>query len=1048
MKKIFFSLLLALLSMGASAQERRPIDNQHPMWMIHVDVWNSADPQKIIDLIPDNIKPYVCMNLSLSCSYDKNDNMYKMPRSAVRTYKSWASVCQQNGLWFTCQPASGGHTHIQDDDLETFEYFFKAYPNFLGWNYAEQFWGFDEAGDKSSSTQASRIALFAKLVPMSHKYGGFLTVSFCGNIWSHALNPVGMMKRNPELLQACRDYPEAILWLYKYTTSSCWYNNESVTWGPFVAGLATNYGVRYDNCGWNGAIDAIYGSNSGKTYPGAAGIGTVMEQTCVNGGAVWDGPELIWTEDFQNLNNTQVNGYTRRNWGTFPNFRGVWLDMFGKIIDGTMYIPTREEVVNKTKIVVINDVTSGNDEDKYAAWGSLYEGLYQQEDPFNRGDGRWMNNFCYFKKTGRYGAIPIVPELADELSRKITAQVKKSQQSSRWSTTSKKTTEFNSRYSSVSEGDMYVNRFRNQLVTYSPYTYVNGKKGSTATIPLKYNTCTSLELQYDVMSSGVIREYENSIDFYLNNFRADSSTVRFDYITINGVTSKPTYSVKKRTGYISEVETSYDQANQKYTMTVVHVGPIDVSVNCSGANSRTATDAIPKATQLPTPKQPEAYKGPIIIEAENMDYRAVSKVALTNSGWWAPEYEEFAGLGYVEMGKGTGASLRHELKLAEGGEYDIIVRYCNTTKAGPLQLTVNGTANSVQLDKVDRNDWHKVKLSANLQAGTNTLIINNTGATSPTIDQIIYKPKGTPDEKFLITIKDVPHGRLVADVKEAAEGQQVTLTAIPDKGYALKALKLINSVYYSMAATIAFDDAGSITFTMPEDNVTIKPIFGSESSSFKLNFADVVGGAMPEGWQCIQENGEVHAYPDTYGLGARTMTGFGGYQGKALYWRNDRAEYGTVDGYPLTLDPGEYKLSFAMAAWKENPAYKVVVQNVDDGRIIAESDVYDTTVNANGNMSADVSGAEMHDFTFNVPETANYVVKFVDQTQWGGFHEFLLLECSLLDPAALGVDDAVIVKPNVPVGIYTPAGIKISRMQPGLNIIVNEDGSVQKVFSK
>ena len=26
-----------------------------------------------------------------------------------------------------------------------------------------------------------------------------------------------------------------------------------------------------------------------------------MEQTCVNGGAVWDGPELIWTEDFQNL---------------------------------------------------------------------------------------------------------------------------------------------------------------------------------------------------------------------------------------------------------------------------------------------------------------------------------------------------------------------------------------------------------------------------------------------------------------------------------------------------------------------------------------------------------------------------------------------------------------------------------------------------------------------------------------------------------------------------------------------------------------------------
>ena len=63
----------------------------------------------------------------------------------------------------SCQPASGGHTHIQDDDLATFEYFFKRFPNFLGWNYAEQFWGFDEAGDMSSSTQSSRIALFIYL---------------------------------------------------------------------------------------------------------------------------------------------------------------------------------------------------------------------------------------------------------------------------------------------------------------------------------------------------------------------------------------------------------------------------------------------------------------------------------------------------------------------------------------------------------------------------------------------------------------------------------------------------------------------------------------------------------------------------------------------------------------------------------------------------------------------------------------------------------------------------------------------------------------------
>ena len=166
--------MLMMASLTLSAQERRPIDSEHPLWLVHIDVWNSADPQKIIDLIPDDIKPYVCMNLSFSCQYDTGTNMYRMPRNAVRTYKSWASVCQANGMWFSCQPASGGKTHIQDNDLETFEYFFKAYPNFLGWNYAEQFWGFGEAGDKGSMTTSQRWALFANLVEMSHKYGGFL----------------------------------------------------------------------------------------------------------------------------------------------------------------------------------------------------------------------------------------------------------------------------------------------------------------------------------------------------------------------------------------------------------------------------------------------------------------------------------------------------------------------------------------------------------------------------------------------------------------------------------------------------------------------------------------------------------------------------------------------------------------------------------------------------------------------------------------------------------------------------------------------------------
>lgn len=1052
MKRILLSLLLLIVVFALPAQERRPIDNNNPLWLVHIDVWNSADPQKIIDLIPSEIRPYVCMNLSLSCGYVPAEDKYKMPRFAVRTYKSWASVCQQNGLWFTCQPASGGHTHIQDDDLETFEYFFKTYPNFLGWNYAEQFWGFDEPGDKSSSTQETRLALFAKLVEMSHNYGGFLTVSFCGNIWSHPLNPLGMMKRNEDLHQACKAYPEAILWLYKYTTSSCFYNNESVTWGPFIGGLANNYGVRYDNCGWNGALSTLFGDNNGKPYPGAAGIGTVMEQTCVNGGAVWDGPELIWTEDFKNLNNTQVDGYTRRNWGTFPNFDGIWLDMFRKIIDGTMYIPSREEVVKKTKIAIVNDVKSGSDEDKYAAWGDLYDGLYKQTDPFNVKNGTWMDNLCYFKKSGRYGAIPVVLELSDELAQSIPVQVNKSKRSSRWSSVSKKTGEFNNQYPEVSQGDLYVNRFRNQLVTYTPYSNINGKKSASARIPLQYNTCETLELKYDVLSSGLVREYEGHIDFYLNNYRNDSTKIREDVIRIEGVTSAPSYQLQKRPSYSATVTEAYNADEKTYTLNVKHLGPLDLTVNCSGEADRSGmTDAILEPTHLPEPKQPQPFSGTIIIEAENMDYRNVANVALTHSGWWAPEYSEFAGLGFVEMGANKEASLRHELRLSQAGDYDIIIRYCNTARSGDLEVNVNGKTESVRLDNLNKNDWKKARVSASLKAGVNKLVLTNTGGANPVIDQVIYMPKGTPEEKFLVTVRDVENGSVTANVSEAAEGQKITLKAHPDEGYALKELKIVNSVFYSMSTTIAIGNGGEITFTMPDDNVTIQPVFTDVASLYRLDYTNVENGCIPEGWRCVQENDEIHKYPESFGSGSRTLLGFKGYQGKALYWRSGRAEYGTQTKYRLSLEPGDYKVSFAMAAWKGNPDYSVRIYPAGTKNTTAESKVFTTEVNVNGNTSADVSSVKEEEFVFTIPEAGKYVLAFEDKSTSGGLHEFLLLDCVLREGGSMGVDDLLQDQEEgsrVPAGIYTPSGLKISSMQSGLNIIIEPDGKVRKVMVK
>jgi hypothetical protein len=1054
MKKLFTFLLFTFYFslLASEAQQRRPIDNQHPLWMIHIDVWNSADPQKIIDLIPDEIKPYVCMNLSLSCQYDTARNVYKMPRCAVRTYKSWGSVCQLNNMWFTCQPASGGHTHIQDDDIETFEYFFKTYPNFLGWNYAEQFWGFDEKNDESSATQTDRLALFAKLVPMHHQYGGVLTVSFCGNIWSHGLNPIGMMKRNKALLQACKDYPEAILWLYKYTTSSCWYNNESVTFGPFVSGLSKNYGVRYDQCGWNGALEALLGKDNGKKYPGAAGIGTVMEQTCVNGGAVWDGPELIWQEDFQNLGNTTVDGYTRRNWGTFPNFRGVWLDMFRKVVDGYMYIPTREEVVGNIKIAIKNDVNSSSasdetqrNEDMYATWGDLYNGLYKQDDPFNRGNGQWMDNFWYLKKTGRYGTIPMVIGFYDDIAKNIPVQVNKSARSSRWGTQAKKVADFNEQYPQVSDGDLFVNRYRNQLVTYTPYTYFNSRTTATGGIPLRYNSCDSLKLTWNKLTGAVVYEYADSISFYINNYRSDSTSTRTEKIVITGCKEKPTYKLNKRSeATTGRITPSWNGETGTYTLSFFHFGPVDLTVYCSGTAADRQTDVLPQK-HLPTPKQPEAYRGPVTIEAEDMDYKSVQSVVLTNSGYYVPDITDYAGNGYVEMGTNTAGALRHQLVLAEGGEYDIYVRYSDSKKAGTLAAKANSTTIiPVTIEQTGLNDWRKASFKATMKAGKNTVILTNSQGIAMKIDQIIYVPAGTPAEKYKVTIREVEHGRIVADVDSAAEGQQVRLTVIPDEGYALKELRVMNSVYFTQGKTISFE-GNDITFTMGDENITLRPLFADVASALKLDFSNVLAGTFPPGWRAT-DGTTVYEYPKSYSQGPRTFAGFTGYQGKALYWRNTSADYGRQSGYPLYLEPGDYKLTFAMAGWKAEPDYKVNILTAS-GSTVATTPVYKASPNAGGVSSANLSSAKLQELAFTVSTAGQYVVEFAAAT--GGYVEFLLLDCKLKQVTSTGIAMPIHDGADGGEQLFDLNGRRMSNCGgKGFFILRTADGKTRKIIRK
>lgn len=742
------SLLLCLFMLSAAqAQDRRPIDNRHPMWMIHVDVWNNADPQKIIDLIPADIRPFVCINLSLSCQFDKERDVYKMPQNAVLTFDSWATVCCQNNMWFMCQPASGGHTHIQDSDLETLESFFIRYKNFLGWNYCEQFWGFDEAGDRSSSSQVERVAMFAKLVRISHKYGGFLTISFCGNIWSHPLSPVGMLKRDANFMSACKAYPEAVLFLYKYTQPWCFYNSESVCLGPWIAGLAKNYGIRYDQCGWEAAGKKLDGSDK-HTYPHSVGIGTCMEQTAMNGACVWDGPELIWQECFRGTNNTTVDGYTRRNWGTFAHFDNIWIDMFRKIIDGTIYIPSRQEVIARTKVAILNDVdyasdNSGSKVNSCASTKTLYEGLYQQEDPVMQNGGYYMDDILFFKKTGRYQAIPIMPCSPDAMGLTIPHIVRQSAllAGTRWPSVRTKQAIFNRLYPEISTGDLFVARNKNQMVMYYPFSYFNSKRVATGIVPLQYNTCETLTVSMSRFCGGVVNEYTDHIDFYLNNFRSDTLTLMVDTIQVTGATTQPTYTMTNRgtsTAKRPTIVETWDEPSATYKLRVSHMGPLDISINCTGAMTERSDDYLPNTPlTLDLPVQPTDTIMPITIEAENMDYANIGQL-VTDAYYQAADIRGHAAMGFVKMGTNTSASLRDYFRAPAAGRYTISIKYMASTAA---RMVFSGAGSKIVTMPATGTEWGYAQIEdVTLRAGLNTLTYKNSGGKNVYIDNITYIP--------------------------------------------------------------------------------------------------------------------------------------------------------------------------------------------------------------------------------------------------------------------------------------------------------------------
>ncbi len=254
---------------------------------------------------------------------------------------------------------------------------------------------------------------------------------------------------------------------------------------------------------------------------------------------------------------------------------------------------------------------------------------------------------------------------------------------------------------------------------------------------------------------------------------------------------------------------------------------------------------------------------------------------------------------------------------------------------------------------------------------------------------------------------------------------------------------MVNSVYYTQGKTIPFEeDATEVSFVMPDNDVTIQPVFYDKAAIYELDYSEVANGALPVGWRTT-DGSDVRDYPSQNGSGPRTFAGLTGYQGKALYWRTTSAEYGRLANYPLTLNPGKYQLVYAMAAWKGTPSYKAKILS-SSGRGLAASKVHTAAPNINGNSAGDISTAERYSLDFEVTTAGKYIIQF--REEGSGMQEFLLAECRLRDLNSMtGITNLPMAK-HMPRGIYSPTGIRRQTLQHGLNIVVDANGKSKKVF--